>query len=1137
MKRRAFACMLALLVAFVLACDAKPALAASTSETSDGLEDKTLFFTTSRTSQFSINLPYDAQVMDARVTFQGLESYKNYSLLHTTQSDFESSENDSSEMYISNSLMVKTTTREMTKAGSQFSSDKISNLTFNNSFTPAALELSKCTKPVYLPSKNVPGGVNKQDASLAVDRTTGEVHIVWTGLSGNNTDVYYASSIDGGNSFSPPRKINTGADYANQSQACIALSSDGKVHIAWKDERSGLGQIYYACSSSVFANVKVDPAVLPNTDQSKPALAVGPDGKAQLVWQEMTVGPTITYRLCYAKSLTEFAFTPATQIGSGTRFKGESTIAVDACNRAHVAYSDDPGSRTVMYANSTNGTFANFTQVSYEGVFQYYPSIGVDANYNVYVAWQDTTDNYAQVYCSRLPAGASAFDARVSVSDAPSAWEIAPKLALSQDGKIWLAWTNYDDATGLFDIYLCNSTNGQTFTPRERISEGPEEMPAKNRYSVSLAIDASGYPHACWNDEREGWWNESAVYYTHKMFPTYVPAGYLNASFDLGVSPHAWENFNFNSSIFPYTGVTCWARSADLPSGPWSNWYMLQNGTPPCNLPIRRHVQLRLNLTSNGDSTPRVYSVTLSYDSYASQGNYTTFAYHSTRPITSAGIFFNATLAGQCNVFVTNDYINWQLCPNGGRVTFQSEGRLYAYRVTLKTDGKVTPEFEDISAYFCSIDYLDNITMHIKDDSLIVWSYAGRFDTTSITSNFASRVNYYLASHQNLIVNGHIEVHFVLETTKNIDESNSYAVRMFNISIEYNAPPATYEIPSTFHINEDTCEPHLIDLGNYFFDDFTSDLNYSIAYTNATVVHVGICDGHYLYVDAQNGSGNDNWSGTISVQVYARDDGGLERVSNIFTIFIVPVNDAPVIRSAPCTTASAGMLYSYKIDCFDIDGDVLHYFIDEGPANMSISPQGLVLWTPTYGDIGTHNVSLSVNDGIETVRQQYQIQVSGIANIAPKIKTLPEVMTNVTYVLDLEPYMYDEDTPISELTWSIIEGVDSDLFGPLLDKRNFTLTIVPTNARHSVGESSLLMQLEDPNGLFDRAQLKVVISRLNDDAPPESGIPIVEIALVASVAIMVALVVYYLIGIKGKRTKKEHDEDLGIADERDENDE
>ncbi|MEM2900403.1 MAG: Ig-like domain-containing protein [Thermoplasmata archaeon] len=1099
-----------------------------TNVTSDGLENKTLYFSTSREVQFSISLPHDAFVKEARMTFQGLDSYKNYSLLHTTQNDFYANMNKSSEIYILNSLLVRTSSRESSKAGAQFLSDKLTNLTLNNTYTPAALELSKCTSPVYLLSKNVAGGINKNDVSIVVD-DNGIVHLVWTGKSGSDTNIYYTQSYDGGKSFLPPTKINSGSDSANQSQACIAVSQDGVVHIAWKDERNGLGQIYYACSGSAFTNVKVDTSVLPNVDQSEPAIAVGPDGLANIVWEEAIFEGSLTYRLCYAKALSEYAFTPPYQIGSGTNYKGEATIAVDLQNRAHIAYSDDPGIRTIMYTNTTNGTFTNYIRVSTEGAYQYWPSIAVDSNYDVHLAWQDTTDFYAQAYYSHLEAGANSFDSRVSISEG-SNWEIAPKIYVGNDGKIWVAWTDFNGE--FFDIYVCNSTNGISFSQRERISDS-DEFGKYNRFSVQISVGNDGYPHFCWVDDREGWHGETSVYYTRKLFPVYLPAGYLNATFDLGINPQAWEKFAFNSTLRPYSNVECWARSAEYPTGPWSDWYMIQNNSAPGSLPVRRHLQVKINLTSCGDTTPTLYSVTIRYVSYASEGNYTTFAYHSNRPIVSAGVFYNATLPGQCNVFVSNDYVNWYLCSNGGRVTFPSEGKVYAYRVVIKTDGRTTPEFEDICAYFTSVDYLENLTLKIRDDSNVCWSYAGRFNIVNRTENLASRMNYYLSTHQNLIVNGKIEIPFMITTSKDIDEDNSYAILLFNISIEYNEAPASYEIPNSYHIYEDTCVRHLIDLNEYFLDDYTTLLNYSIVYTNATVVRVSIVDGHYLCVDSENGSANDDWNGVIAVQILAKDDSGLGRVSNIFSIRVLPVNDAPVIRSAPYTNAIAGIPYTYRIDCFDIDGDTLSYYLHECPQGMTLSGNTLS-WTPTYSDIGVHNVSISVTDGLETVFQDYQIRVSGLDKKSPKIKPLPEIVTNVTYTLDLEPYMSDEDTPITDLKWSIIEGVNSDFFGPLLDKKNFTLTIVPTNPSQNVGETKLLMQLEDPDGLFDRAELKVIITRLHTKPAEEPQFPIVELALAASAIALIVFVLYYLFAIKGKRTKKEHDEDLGL-EEKEEN--
>ncbi|NIP36119.1 MAG: hypothetical protein GWN18_14315, partial [Thermoplasmata archaeon] len=64
-------------------------------------------------------------------------------------------------------------------------------------------------------------------------------------------------------------------------------------------------------------------------------------------------------------------------------------------------------------------------------------------------------------------------------------------------------------------------------------------------------------------------------------------------------------------------------------------------------------------------------------------------------------------------------------------------------------------------------------------------------------------------------------------------------------------------------------------------------------------VIVTLEDGRYVGVDAETGEANDNWHGTVTVQVKAWDGLGQKAESNKFTVTIRPVNDPPVMGEGP----------------------------------------------------------------------------------------------------------------------------------------------------------------------------------------------------------------------------------------------
>jgi uncharacterized membrane protein len=95
----------------------------------------------------------------------------------------------------------------------------------------------------------------------------------------------------------------------------------------------------------------------------------------------------------------------------------------------------------------------------------------------------------------------------------------------------------------------------------------------------------------------------------------------------------------------------------------------------------------------------------------------------------------------------------------------------------------------------------------------------------------------------------------------------------------------------------------------------------------------------------------------------------------VHVIDLTTNNSAPVFTSVPANKAISGKQYLYQIKATDKDTDLITYSLMSGPANMSIDATGLVNWTPTESQIGTHKVVLRISDGKAPVDQTYTIEV------------------------------------------------------------------------------------------------------------------------------------------------------------------
>lgn len=127
-----------------------------------------------------------------------------------------------------------------------------------------------------------------------------------------------------------------------------------------------------------------------------------------------------------------------------------------------------------------------------------------------------------------------------------------------------------------------------------------------------------------------------------------------------------------------------------------------------------------------------------------------------------------------------------------------------------------------------------------------------------------------------------------------------------------------------------------------------------------------------------------NFNGADMFTYEVRDGQGATATATM-TIQVTPVNDAPSIQSEPLTAGAAvGRQYVYDVNATDPDaGDVLAYALAAKPDGMTIDPtSGLIQWTPTDAQMGTHTVIVEVADSGTTpasTRQSFDIAVTAPA--------------------------------------------------------------------------------------------------------------------------------------------------------------
>lgn len=105
-------------------------------------------------------------------------------------------------------------------------------------------------------------------------------------------------------------------------------------------------------------------------------------------------------------------------------------------------------------------------------------------------------------------------------------------------------------------------------------------------------------------------------------------------------------------------------------------------------------------------------------------------------------------------------------------------------------------------------------------------------------------------------------------------------------------------------------------------------------------------------------------AGLHRVQVQVTDKTG-RFASQSFLLFIeaVVVNNPPAFTSTPISSAATGQSYAYAAKAVDPDaGDFLSFSLTTAPAGMTINGAGVLSWTPQIAQVGSHPVTVRVQD-------------------------------------------------------------------------------------------------------------------------------------------------------------------------------
>ncbi len=363
-------------------------------------------------------------------------------------------------------------------------------------------------------------------ASQTLESSKQLIAAVWSDERAGRSNIFATRSLDNGTTFAPSVRVNDIPDKAHLYGATVAIDARGYLYAVWLDDRDGDQDIYFSRSLSqgtidgFGASVKVnddetrDPAVddfgdpeyvEPAAFQTHPIIVLGLKGAIYVAWQDYRRSQADIY---FSKSIdggNTFARNVKVTDEFGSAGQLYPSMAVSPDGTISLAWHDHrKGNADIYFAKSVNEgeSFSPNMKISDDetDTHQFSPSLTVDQNGHIYVAWHDLRNNsQPDIYFGKSVDAGNSFSQNVKVSDDSSgAFQFHPSIGVTSKGTIGVVWE--DKRFGNFDIFFSTSDDGgKTFAKNIRLDD---DSGSADQLFPSLAVGPSERFFVMWTDER-----------------------------------------------------------------------------------------------------------------------------------------------------------------------------------------------------------------------------------------------------------------------------------------------------------------------------------------------------------------------------------------------------------------------------------------------------------------------------------------------------------------------------------------------------------------------------------------------------------------------------------------------------------
>jgi hypothetical protein len=307
-----------------------------------------------------------------------------------------------------------------------------------------------------------PNGSFAENPSVSVS-PSGTTYVAWSddrdGMG--RRKIFLARSMNDGESFEGSSRVNSSLGTDNFDLPAVAASS-GRVGVAWLDTNNR--NVYYA--ESLDEGQTFNPTIKANDGGCGsawyPDLAINETGTAFVAW-ESNVPPKDM--ICFSRSVNGSSFSPSVWVSNDPTTGGQRmpSIALTSNGTIVVVWRDyrNGGGYEIRVSRSFDGG-GNFTAPvradDYSGPeWKLQPSVSVTPNGKIFVAWLDQRGGSLDLYVSNTSVGGSIFGENKKVNDGGGLSFVAtPSNDIhASDVGVFLVWQ--DDRKGDWDTYFARS--------------------------------------------------------------------------------------------------------------------------------------------------------------------------------------------------------------------------------------------------------------------------------------------------------------------------------------------------------------------------------------------------------------------------------------------------------------------------------------------------------------------------------------------------------------------------------------------------------------------------------------------------------------------------------------------------------